>query len=436
MIYNAAMKTVDYYKRIVDSELSFKLDTFGAVQIVGPKWCGKTTTAQQFSKSALYLQKDPNKEALIETAKITPSVLLNGEKPRLIDEWQDAPEIWDAVRSFCDDTHDKGNFILTGSSSKKVKTAHTGTGRISTLKMYPMSLYESRESNGTVSLKNLFDNKEDLKNGCKSELSVRDLIHVACRGGWPESVLLNSEKSQLAIAKDYFAQIYQEDMFHVDAVKRNSSTMHLVLKSYGRNVSTPVKYTNILKDINSTGSITDKTLEDYLDVLNRLYVIDDVDAWCPAIRSRTAIRSSKKVEFIDPSLAIAGLGVKPEFFETDLKTFGFVFESMVIRDLRIYSSNMGGRVSYYRDRYGLEADAVLHLEDGRYALIEIKLGQHEIDDGAKHLNEIERLVREYNKKETQVPLRLPDLKIVITGTQYGYKREDGVLVIPIGCLKD
>ena len=430
------MKKTEYYKRIVDSELSFKLGTFGAVQIVGPKWCGKTTTAIQFAKSALYLQKDPNKEALIETAKITPSVLLNGEKPRLIDEWQDAPETWDAVRSYCDETNEKGNFILTGSSSKKVKTSHTGTGRISTLKMYPMSLYESKESNGTVSLESLFNNKENLKKGCQSNLSVSDLIKCACRGGWPESVLIKSQKSQLAIAKDYFSQIYLEDMFHVDDVKRNSSTMRAVLRSYARNISTPIKYTNILKDINSTNSITDKTLDDYLDVLSRLYVIDDIEAWCPAIRSKTAIRSSKKIGMIDPSLAVAGLGVNPEFFETDLKTFGFVFESLVIRDLRIYSSNLGGIVSYYRDRYGLEADAVLHLEDGRYALIEIKLGQHEIDDGARHLNEIERLIKEYNKKETQVPLRLPDLKIVITGTQYGYKREDGVYVIPIGCLKD
>ncbi len=430
------MKISDYYSRTVDNELRFKLDTFGAVQIVGPKWCGKTTTAEQFAKSGLYLQKDPNKEALIETAKITPSVLLNGERPRLIDEWQDAPEIWDAVRSFCDDTHEKGNFILTGSSSKKVKTAHTGTGRISTLKMYPMSLYESKESNGSVSLSDLFDNKNDLSDGCQSALSVRDIISAACRGGWPESVLLDNEKSQLAIAKDYFTQIYQEDMFHVDDVKRNSSTMNLVLRSYARNISTPIKHTNILRDINSTGTITDKTLDDYLDVLNRLYVIEDVDAWCPAIRSKTAIRSSKKAEFTDPSLAVAGMGVKPEFFEMDLKTFGFIFESLVIRDLKIYSSILGGRVSYYRDRYGLEADAVLHLEDGRYALIEIKLGQHQIDDGAKHLTEIERLVKEYNKKESQVPLRLPNLKIVITGTQYGYKRDDGVFVIPIGCLKD
>lgn len=436
MKYNSSMKNVDYYKRIADKELSFKLDTFGAVQIVGPKWCGKTTTAEQFARSYLYLQKDPNKDALIETAKITPSALLNGDKPRLIDEWQDAPEIWDAVRSFCDDTNEKGNFILTGSSSKKVKTAHTGTGRISTLKMYPMSLYESKESNGSVSLENLFDKKEDLKNGCQSNLSVRDLIDCACRGGWPESVMLKSQKSQLAIAKDYFSQIYSEDMFHVDDVKRNSSTMHAILRSYARNISTPVKHTNILKDVQPTNSITDKTLEDYLDVLTRLYVIDDIDAWCPAIRSKTAIRSSKKIGMIDPSLAVAGLGVSPDFFETDLKTFGFVFESMVIRDLKVYSSKLGGRVSYYRDRYGLEADAVLHLEDGRYALIEIKLGQHQIDDGASHLNEIERLVKEYNKKEKQVPIRVPDLKIVITGTQYGYRREDGVFVIPLGCLKD
>ncbi len=426
----------NYYSRVVDKEVEFKLSTFGAIHIVGPKWCGKTTTAEHFAKSSIKLQKEPNKEAIIETAKINPQLLLDGAKPKLIDEWQDAPALWDAVRGYCDEHQEKGSFILTGSTSKKIKTGHTGTGRISRLKMYPMSMYESLESNGTVSLKALFDKKDDLKNGCKSDLSIEDIIFIACRGGWPESVLITNKRSQLAIAKDYFKQIYDVDIFHVDNVKRQKSVMHNILRSYARNVSTTAKTTSIIKDVNTTGSVTDKTFADYLDVLERLYVVDEVCAWSPAIRSKTAIRSGKKREFVDPSIAVAGLGVSPEFFYTDLKTFGFVFENLCIRDLRIYSSPLGGELSYYRDRYGLEADAVLHLEDGRYALIEFKLGGDQIEEGAKHLLEIERLIKEHNKVDNQIQMRLPDIKMVITGTQYGYRRDDGVLVIPIGCLRD
>ena len=430
------METNDYIARIVDKQLELKLRAFGTTNIVGPKWCGKTTTAEQYSRSAIKLQRDPNKEALIVTAEINPMALLQGDTPRLIDEWQDAPNLWDAVRAYCDEHHGRGHFILTGSTSKKVKTAHTGTGRISKLKMYPMSLYESGESNGTVSIMNLFEGKEQLENGCVSSLTIEQLVFAACRGGWPESILFDDREAQLAIPRDYYHQIYEEDIYKVDEVKRSSSTMRAVINSYARNISTLAKTSSILADINATSSITDKTLADYIDVLERLYIIEDLYGWCPAIRSASAMRSGRKREFVDPSIAVAALGGSPEFFNTDLKTFGFVFECLCIRDLRIYSSAYGGQMSYYHDRYGLEADGVLHLDDGRYALLEFKLGSKEIEEGAAHLCEIESLIKKYNEKEKQCPMRLPDLKIVVTGTQYGYIRSDGVFVIPIGCLKD
>lgn len=423
-----------YISRIVDSQLEFKLQTFGAVNVVGPKWCGKTTSSEQIAKSALKLQKDPNKSALIETAEINPTALLKGLKPRLIDEWQDAPSLWDAVRAYCDDNPGAGHFILTGSTSKKVKTYHTGTGRISTLRMYPMSLYESGESNGEVSLRSLFDGTERLDDGCHSDLTIENLIFAACRGGWPVGVLSANRSSQLAIPKDYVEQIYERDMFSVDDVKRNKKTMKNILKSYARNISTLAGKGNIISDVSAEGAITDKTLDDYINVLEELYIIQDMNAWCPSIRSKTSIRSGVKREFVDPSIAVAAMGGSPEYYDTDLQAFGFIFECLCIRDLRVYSSSLGGDMSYYNDRYGLEADGVLHLNDGRYALIEFKLGGRGIDEGAKHLCQLEKLIDEHNAV-SPVPLRKPDLKMVVTGTEYGYLRPDGVYVIPIGCLR-
>lgn len=425
-----------YLERIVDKELDLKLRAFGATHIVGPKWCGKTTTGEQKAKSSIKFQKDPNKEALIKTAEVNPSILLNGAKPRLIDEWQDAPNIWDAVRSYCDENHSHGDFILTGSTSKKVKTSHTGTGRISKLKMYPMSLYESKESNGSVSLLDLFDKKELLENGCISNLTIEGLVFAACRGGWPESVLLNDKEAQLAIPKDYFNQIIEEDMFNYDKKKRSKATMKALLKSYARNISTLAKDVNIEEDIKSTHSITKNTLEDYVELLENLFIIEDLHGWCPNIRSKNAIRSGRKREFVDPSIVIAALGLSPDVLNLDLNTFGFIFETLCIRDLRVYSSALNGEMSYYHDKYGLEADGVLHLEDGRYALLEFKLGSKEIEKGASHLCEIERLIIEHNKVDDKSKIRLPDLKLVITGGKYGYKTNEDVYVIPIGCLKD
>ena len=368
-------------------------------------------------------------------ANTKPSDLLKGEKPILFDEWQDAPKIWGAIRKDVDDSGLSGQYILTGSSSKEVETPHTGTLRISTLKMYPMSLYESGDSSGTVSLMDLFTHPDEMIT-CKSDLTIDDIKFVICRGGWPRTVNLQSDKAKLQIAKELFSQTCDIDISNVDNTKRNPQWARTILRSYARNICTTADTKTVYDDTEATTGMSQPTFHDYIAALNKLYIIEDVEAWCPSIRSKTSIRSSKKKNLIDPSVAAAALGISPEYFDLDYKTLGFLFESLVIRDLKIYSSEYGGTVSYYRDRYGLEADAVLHLEDGRYALIEIKLGQNEVDEGAKHLLEIERLIAEHNNKEKQVPLRLPDLKIVITGTQYGYKREDGVYVIPLGCLKD
>ncbi len=427
----------EYIKRVCDSELELKLEAFGAVHIVGPKWCGKTTTAKQYAKSYIEMQDPDKRDMYMETAKIKPSNLLIGENPRLIDEWQIAPNLWDAVRVSVDRRNEDGLYILTGSNSiDKTEIMHTGTGRIDTLSMYPMSLYESGESTGKVSLTELFNNPLALEDGCESDLSIDNLIFAACRGGWPSSIFKKSDKAKLLVAQSYFEGLCREDMSNVDGVKRNETSSRLLLRSYARNISTIASNQSIINDINANTEMSESTFYDYVNVLKKLYVIQDVEAWCPAIRSKSAIQATNKREFVDPSLVVAALGVDPDYFNLDLKTFGFIFETLCIRDLKVYSAAHDGKVSYYRDRYGLEADCVLHLRDGRYALIEFKLGSADIEEGAKHLTELEKLIKQHNEKEKQVKLRLPDLKIVITGTQYGYKRPDGVLVVPIGCLKD
>ena len=423
-----------YRNRITDSALEVKLEAFGATLIVGPKGCGKTTTAKHFANSYIEFQDEDARERLLSVAENMPSKLLIGDKPRLFDEWQDAPKIWGAIRKDVDDTGLKGQYILTGSSSQKVGTAHTGTLRISTLRMFPMSLYESGESSGTISLMDLFDGKDIEWE--ESKLKIDDLIYAICRGGWPQSIDIKNREVALSIASDLFYQTCHTDISNISHVKRNPLWAERLLRSYSRNICTLAETKTIFSDASSTTEISKPTFYDYFHDLEDLYIIDELPAWCPAIRSKEAIRSSNKRNLVDPSIAVAALGLSPDYFNTDFKTLGFLFESLCIRDLKIYSSGMNGEVSYYHDRYGLEADAVLHLKDGRYALIEFKLGSKEIDMGATHLCEIERLIAEHNKKEKQVPLRLPDLKLVITATEYGYKREDGVYVIPIGCLKN
>ena len=424
----------NYKKRIVDDLLDLKLESFGATLIVGPKGCGKTTTAKQKSKSFIEFQDEDKRDNYLSVAENMPSKLLIGENPRLFDEWQDAPKIWGAIRKSIDDRNETGLYILTGSSSQNIKTPHTGTARISTLKMYPMSLYESGESSGEVSLIDLFQKKE--MEFVESKLTIDDLIHSICRGGWPRALLNKTIRSQLEIANDLFYQTCHRDISAIDGVRRNPLWAEKVLNSYSRNICTLAETKTIFGDVNSTTDMTKPTYYDYVQALESLYIIEDIPAWCPSIRSKESIRASNKRNLIDPSIAVAALGITPEYFNNDFRTLGFLFESLCIRDLKIYSSIMDGKISYYHDRYGLEADGVLHLKNGKYALLEFKLGTKEIDEGARHLIEIERLIKEHNKKEKQCPLALPDLKIVITGSQYGYKIEDGVFVIPIGCLKN
>ena len=428
---------VDYLPRVCDDDLAERLEAFGAVHIVGPKWCGKTTTAKQFARSVIELQDPDMHDTYMETAKVKPSNLLVGANPRLIDEWQEAPQLWDAVRVSVDRRRQDGLYILTGSNSIDRKSIrHTGTGRIDTMAMYPMSLFESGESNGKVSLSALFAGEDILAEGCESNLDLDDIVFAACRGGWPSSLVKKSDKAKLRVARSYYDGLCAEDMSNVDGISRDETMTRLLLRSYARNISTLASNRAILADVNANTPMGDTTYYDYVKTLKKLFIIQDVEAWCPAIRSKSVIRAGDKREFVDPSIAVAALGVGPDYFRLDLKTFGFIFETLCLRDLKAYTASRGGRVSYYRDRYGLEADCVLHLEDGRYALIEFKLGSHDIDDGAHHLCEIERLVAEYNEREGQCPLRPPDLKLVITATRYGYKRDDGVMVIPIGCLKD
>lgn len=423
-----------YRLRVSDKILAKKLRTFGGVLIVGPKGCGKTTTARQQAKSLIEFQDEDTREYLLETANTLPSRLLIGEKPRLIDEWQDAPKIWGAVRKSIDDSQEKGQYILTGSSSAQVETAHTGTLRISTMKMYPMSLYESGESTGEISLLDLFNGKDF--ETVTSPFTFDDIVFATCRGGWPNSLDNIEKEDSLDIARDLFYQTCHHDISHIDKVKRNPSIAQQILRSYSRNICTLAETKTIYADVNKEEDISKASFYQYINALKGLYIIEEINAWCPAIRSRELIRASEKRNLIDPSLAVSALGLSPAYFNTDLKTFGFLFESLCIRDLKIYSSSMGGEISYYHDRYGLEADAVLHLRDGRYALIEFKLGANGIEEGVKHLLEIEELIKTYNEKEKQVPLRLPDLKIVITATNFGMKRDDGVYVLPITCLKD
>ena len=426
---------MEYYRRIIDKLLEEHLEAFGGVLIKGPKGCGKTTSAKQRAKTVIEFQDVQKRDNLFKILDTSPNILLKGSKPILFDEWQDAPKIWDLIRKDIDDNNSVGQYILTGSSTESVEVHHTGTLRISQLNMYPMSLYESGESNGTVSLMDLFDNPSGF-DGCVSDLAFDELVFAICRGGWPTTLNRNTDKTKLMIAKNLYKQTYSVDISAIDKIKRDGALAEDILRSYSRNICTPATTSTIISDVKANHDVSDTTIYDYINALERLYIIDDIEAWCPSIRSKTVIRTTKKRNFIDPSLAVAALGLSPAYFDNDLKTLGFMYESLCIRDLKIYSSVYDGRMSFYRDRYGLEADGVLSLNDGRYALIEFKLGESEIEEGAKHLCIIEDLIKQYNEKEKQCPLRLPDLKVVLTANVYGYRRKDGVFVIPIGCLKD
>lgn len=427
-----------YLQRMVDGLLTELLESSGAVLIEGPKWCGKTTTASQKAASVLRLQNPDTREAYIATAKTKPSLLLKGETPRLIDEWQIIPQLWDAVRVTVDDRQEMGQFILTGSNSVDSQDImHSGTGRIARLRMHPMSLFETQESTGEISLKALFENPNMDIDAITSHTRIEELIFAACRGGWPAAHLAKTDNAKLNVARNYIDSLCSMDISTVDGVQRNEELARAILRSYARNISTLAKKSNMLKDVVANfETVSMCTFDSYLNALQRLFVIQDIPAWCPAIRSASAIRSGMKREFCDPSIAVAALGLTPQMLEMDLKTFGFIFETMCIRDLKAYSQSLRGSLAYYHDRYDLETDAVLRIANGQFALIEFKLGSSEIEEGAKHLIEVQNLIREYNKKEKQVPLREPDLLIVLTGGQLAYTREDGVKVIPLACLRD
>lgn len=427
-----------YLPRVADNTLKEYLEAFGAVLIEGPKWCGKTTTAEQQANSELKLQLPDTRDGYLVTAATNPSLLLEGDTPRLIDEWQDAPTLWDAVRSAVDARQKVGQFILTGSNSiDRSKILHTGTGRIARIKMAPMSLWESNESTGEISLMELFDNPDLKIDGRISRLDIKQLIFASCRGGWPASLSLPTARGKLLVAKNYVQSVCAADISTIDGVERSEKLAREILRAYARNISTLAKKKKMIQDVAAvTESCTEPTFDSYVSALEKLFVIQDIDSWSPAVRSATAIRKGKKRGFTDPSIAVAALGLSPERLQMDLKTYGFIFECMAMRDLRVYSQSCFGSISYYHDRYDLEADAVLHLDDGRYALVEFKLGGAEIDKGAKHLLEIRELVRKMNERERQIVMDDPTLLLVVTGGPIAYTRPDGVKVIPLACLKD
>ena len=422
------MSEKSYLFRLCDQELRIALQSSGAVLIEGAKWCGKTRTASNAAKSILYMQDPDNTSSYQAMADTKPSLLLKGETPRLIDEWQMAPILWDAVRFEVDKRGDAGQFILTGSAVPADNvTAHTGTGRFSRILMRPMSLFESRESNGTVSLRDLFNGNQAIE--ALSELSIERIAFALCRGGWPASIMKN-ETSALRMSRDYVESVINHDVSRVDDVEKNPERVRLLLRSLGRNVATMASIQTIKNDIEATDiSISDKTISSYLNALRRIFVVEDLPAWLPSMRSKTAIRTSSKRHFVDPSIATAVLRTNPDGLLHDFKTFGFLFESLCTRDIRIYSQVIDGDVFHYRDKSGLESDLIVRLRDGRWAAIEVKLGNKQIEEAAQNLLALKTKIDE--DKMGQVSFLM-----VITGGQYAYRRTDGVLVVPIGCLKN
>ena len=421
-----------YKQRIADRILQRKILGKGAVLIEGPKWCGKTTTAKQLAKSFLDLGDSAILKQSTALIDISPQTLLKGDTPRLIDEWQALPSIWDSIRSEVDRRGEPSQFILTGSSvlPEADETIHSGTGRFATIKMRPMSLYESGESTGTVSLKELFecDSIEVQQN----DLELEDIAYLTCRGGWPWATLISREVA-LDQAFEYFDSVVKKDILRVDKVKRSAERAKLLLRSYARNISQQVSYGTIRKDMlsNDASTLDEDTVADYIKALKKLFVIEDLAAWNPNIRSKAAIRTSDTRHFVDPSIGTAALGLGPQDLINDLKSFGFFFEDMVVRDLRVYAEALDGELYYYRDSNGLECDTVLHRRNGSYALLEVKLGgEQNIEEGAMSMISLAK-----NIDTDKTPS--PSLMAVIVGVgQYAYQRKDGVYVIPIGCLRD
>lgn len=416
-----------YYNRLIDLKIEKYLEVFGAVLIEGPKWCGKTTSAIQHAKSILRMQDTSIIKNNLLIADSAPYLLLEGEKPRLIDEWQIAPNLWDAIRVDVDNTGKKGQYILTGSSSPLTNsTMHTGTGRIARLMMRPMSLYESLDSNGIISMSQLFN--EQSMPTCKSSLTINDLTYLICRGGWPQSIKENEENA-LLIMQEYIKSIYNNDISEFGAKKTDPQRVRLFLKSYARHIQTLTKNSTILNDLKENDiSISEPTLYTYLDKLQRMFIIEETPAWSPSVRSKRAIRTANKKGFVDPSIACAILGLTPSSLLRDFELFGFMFESLCVRDLRIYAEKINGQVLHYRDNSGLECDAIIQLANGDYGLIEVKLGGRLEDEAANNLIKLETLLIQEKTK--------PKFKMILTGGEYGYTRTDGILVVPIACLKD
>lgn len=419
------MKT--YMPRIMDTLLQEELEAFGAVLLAGPKWCGKTTTAKQVAKSILSLQSPNNQETYMQMADLTPSLLLEGENPRLIDEWQMAPRLWDAIRHSVDERGDVGLYILTGSTTvdeKKLK--HSGAGRISRLKMHTMSLFESSDSNGTISLAGLFDNPTDI--GSRSHMDIEDYARLIVRGGWPGTIGKREEVNRRQIA-GYCETIVGSDISIVDGVVRDERKVRALLRSYARHTASQATKTTILEDITQHDvPMHINTLDSYLSALSRLFVIEELPAWSPRLRSKTTVRVSPTLHFVDPAIAAYFLQAFPRDLLYDPNTFGLLFESLVIRDLRVYAQALRGQVSHYRDSSGLEADAIIHLPDGRWAAVEVKLGSTHIEEAARNL------IRLRENIDT-AHMHAPSFLLIITGTEYAYRRNDGIFVVPLGCLK-
>ncbi len=422
----------NYRKRIADNILARKLEGKGAVLIEGPKWCGKTTTAEQVAASVLYMDDPEKKEQNITMSELNPKRLLKGETPRLIDEWQLAPKLWDAIRFEVDHRGELGQFVLTGSAvpADTKEITHSGTGRFTWLTMRPMSLFESGESSGEVSLKTLFEQPNEIDG--ESKLDIDRLAFLVCRGGWPQAVDMRDEIA-LDQAFDYYDAVVNSDINRADNVQKNPERVKRLMRSYARNQGSQVPNTVIAQDIaaNDESSMDADTVASYLNALRKIFVVEDMPAWNPNLRSKTAIRSSDTRYYIDPSIAAAALGIGPQDLISDLKTFGFLFETLCVRDLRVFADALNGEVYHYRDKDGLECDAVVHLRNGTYGLVEIKLGGDKlIEEGSTNLKALsDRIDTDKMKK--------PSFLMVLTGTgDYAYRRPDGVYVVPIGCLKD
>lgn len=430
---------MDYLPRIADSILNDKLAAKGAVLIRGPKWCGKTTTAEQQAKSILYMSNPTNRAENLQLAALDPEQLLVGATPRLIDEWQIAPQLWDAVRFEVDQRRAVGQFILTGSavpeprSSGSDKTIfHTGTGRFAIIDMMPMTLFESNDSTGEVSLSNIFDAPKIIRGNNPHKLE--DIAYLACRGGWPFSISSGmSRKASLSQAFDYVDLVVEEDISRVDGIERQTERVRTILRSYARFQGTQTPLSMISKDIaaNEASKISDDTLNSYLNALRQIFVIKDMPAWNPNLQSKTAVRTTPTRYFTDPSIATAALGLGPEDLIKSLSFFGLIFETLCVRDLRVYAQALDGEVYHYRDSYGLECDTVVHLRNGLYGLIEIKLGGDKlIEEGAANLHKLESII-------DTTRMNPPQFKMILTAVgSYAYRRQDGVYVVPVGCLRN